>query len=170
MMDFSTPFFILKPVDTQRGNYKIFYAVKDRGNNLEGLLIAASAAQVAGTDAGYAMTQGYTMLTAVANELVNERFLLDVDAATDISVAQASVLQLAPISEGAWMKQGWRPLARPSGVSRRGGLNSPPNAERADDFVSRRQAKSRWARHRGSSHRGGIVPRRFRCRTDCGVC
>ena len=40
-----------------------------------------------------AMTQGYTMLTAAANELVNARFLLDIDAATDISVAQASVLQ-----------------------------------------------------------------------------
>ena len=33
-------------------------------------------------------------VTAAANELVNERFLLDVDAATDISAAQASnVLQ-----------------------------------------------------------------------------
>src|SRR5215471_945315 len=30
MVDFSTPFLILKPVDTQRGNHKIFYAVNNR--------------------------------------------------------------------------------------------------------------------------------------------
>jgi Alpha/beta hydrolase domain len=64
MVDFSTPFLILKPVDTQRGNHKIFYAVNNRGNNLEGLLTATTAAQVAGTDAGYAMTKGYTIVDA----------------------------------------------------------------------------------------------------------
>jgi hypothetical protein len=64
MVDFSTPFLILKPVDTQRGNHKIFYAVNNRGNNLEGLLTATTAAQVAATDAGYAMTQGYTIVDA----------------------------------------------------------------------------------------------------------
>jgi hypothetical protein len=64
MVDFSTPFLILKPVDTQRGNHKIFYAVNNRGNNLEGLLTATTAAQVAGTDAGYAMTEGYTIVDA----------------------------------------------------------------------------------------------------------
>ena len=64
MVEFSTPFLILKPVDTQRGNNKIFYAVNNRGNNLEGLLTATTAAQVAVTDAGYAMTQGYTIVDA----------------------------------------------------------------------------------------------------------
>jgi len=64
MVDFSTPFLILKPVDTQRGNHKIFYAVNNRGNNLEGLLTATTATQVAATDAGYAMTQGYTIVDA----------------------------------------------------------------------------------------------------------
>jgi hypothetical protein len=63
-VDFSTPFLILKPVDTQRSNHKIFYAVNNRGNNLEGLLTATTAAQVAGTDAGYAMTEGYTIVDA----------------------------------------------------------------------------------------------------------
>jgi hypothetical protein len=64
MVDFSTQFLILKPVDPHRGNHKIFYAVNNRGNSLEGLLTATTAAQVAGTDAGYAMTQGYTIVDA----------------------------------------------------------------------------------------------------------
>jgi hypothetical protein len=64
MVDFSTPFLILKPVDMQSGNHKIFYAVNNRGNSLEGLLTATTAAQVAATDAGYAMTQGYTIVDA----------------------------------------------------------------------------------------------------------
>jgi Alpha/beta hydrolase domain len=64
MVDFSTPFLILTPVNPQRGNHKIFYAVNNRGNNLEGLLTATTAAQVAGTDAGYALTQGYTIVDA----------------------------------------------------------------------------------------------------------
>lgn len=50
MVSFSTQFLILKPVDPGRGNHKIFYAVNNRGNNLEGLLTATTAAQVtAGT-------------------------------------------------------------------------------------------------------------------------
>jgi hypothetical protein len=64
MVHFSTQFLILKPVDPGRGNHKIFYAVNNRGNNLEGLLTATTAAQVAGTDAGYAMTEGYTIVDA----------------------------------------------------------------------------------------------------------
>jgi len=63
-VDFSTPFLILKPVDPQRGNHKIFYAVNNRGNSLEGLLTATTTAQVAATDAGYAMAQGYTIVDA----------------------------------------------------------------------------------------------------------
>jgi hypothetical protein len=64
MVDFSTQFLILKPVDPGRGNHKIFYAVNNRGNSLEGLLTATTAAQVSGTDAGYAMTEGYTIVDA----------------------------------------------------------------------------------------------------------
>jgi hypothetical protein len=64
MVEFSTQFLILKPVDPGRGNHKIFYAVNNRGNSLEGLLTATTAAQVAGTDAGYAMSEGYTIVDA----------------------------------------------------------------------------------------------------------
>src|SRR5882762_10536303 len=53
LVEFSTPFLILKPVDMLRSNHKIFYAVNNRGNNLEGLLTATTAGQVSGTDAGY---------------------------------------------------------------------------------------------------------------------
>lgn len=64
LVEFSTQFMILKPVDMHRSNHKIFYAVNNRGNNLEGLLTATTAAQVAGTDAGYAMTEGYVVVDA----------------------------------------------------------------------------------------------------------
>jgi hypothetical protein len=64
LVEFSTPFLILKPVDMQRSNHKIFYAVNNRGNNLEGLLTATTAGQVSGTDAGYAMTRGYVVVDA----------------------------------------------------------------------------------------------------------
>ena len=64
VVEFSTQFLILKPVDMQRSNRKIFYAVNNRGNSLEGLLTATTAAQVAGTDAGYAMTEGYVVVDA----------------------------------------------------------------------------------------------------------
>src|SRR5437016_11976584 len=64
LVEFSTQFMILKPVDMQRSNRKIFYAVNNRGNNLEGLLTATTAGQVSGTDAGYAMTQGYVVVDA----------------------------------------------------------------------------------------------------------
>ena len=61
---------ILKPVDMQRSNRKIFYAVNNRGNNLEGLVAATTAGQVAGTDAGYAMTQGYVVVDAASARLL----------------------------------------------------------------------------------------------------
>jgi hypothetical protein len=52
LVEFSTQFMILKPVEMQRSNRKIFYAVNNRGNNLQGLVTATTASQVAGTDAG----------------------------------------------------------------------------------------------------------------------
>ena len=35
LVGFSSPFFILKPVDMARGNRKIFYGVNNRGNKLD---------------------------------------------------------------------------------------------------------------------------------------
>ena len=35
MVGFSAPFYVLKPVDMQRGNRKLFYGVNNRGNKLE---------------------------------------------------------------------------------------------------------------------------------------
>ena len=64
LVEFTTQFMILKPVHMQRSNHKIFYAVNNRGNNLEGLLTATTASQVSGTDAGYAMTEGYVVVDA----------------------------------------------------------------------------------------------------------
>src|ERR1700756_3061615 len=32
MVEFSAPFFILKPTDMARGNHKIFYTINNRGN------------------------------------------------------------------------------------------------------------------------------------------
>src|SRR6266567_612754 len=64
LVEFSTQFMILKPVEMQRSNRKIFYAVNNRGNNLEGLLTATTASQVSGTDAGFAMTEGFVVVDA----------------------------------------------------------------------------------------------------------
>ena len=64
LVEFSTPFLVLKPADMSRGNNKIFYAVNNRGNSLEGLLTATTTAQVAVTDAGAAMERGYTIVDA----------------------------------------------------------------------------------------------------------
>src|ERR1700736_68788 len=64
LVEFSTQFMILKPVEMQRRQRQIFYAVNNRGNNLEGVLTATTASQVSGTDAGYAMTQGYVVVDA----------------------------------------------------------------------------------------------------------
>jgi hypothetical protein len=35
MVEFSSPFFILKPVDMRRGNHRIFFGINNRGNKLE---------------------------------------------------------------------------------------------------------------------------------------
>src|SRR5438067_1327038 len=35
LVDFSAPFYILKPVDLARGNHKIFFAINNRGNSGE---------------------------------------------------------------------------------------------------------------------------------------
>jgi hypothetical protein len=42
LVKFSTQFLILKPTDMSLSNDKIFYAVNNRGNSLEGLLTATS--------------------------------------------------------------------------------------------------------------------------------
>ena len=34
MVEFTSPFFILKPVDMARGNQKIFYGVNNRGTKV----------------------------------------------------------------------------------------------------------------------------------------
>jgi hypothetical protein len=47
MVEFSTPVFIIKPVDMARGNRKILYTVNNRGNT--GVLAAVTPAQVANT-------------------------------------------------------------------------------------------------------------------------
>jgi hypothetical protein len=62
MVEFSTPFFILKPVDMARGNHKIFYTVNNRGNNPGGLIAAQTAAQVGSSDVYLRM--GYTIVDA----------------------------------------------------------------------------------------------------------
>jgi hypothetical protein len=64
LVEFSTPFMILQPTDPSRRTPKIFFAVNNRGNNLEGLLTATTAAQVTDTDAGFAMSKGYTIVDA----------------------------------------------------------------------------------------------------------
>lgn len=64
MVEFSTPFLVLKPADMSRGNNKIFYALNNRGNSLEGLLSATTQEAVAVTDAGEAMERGYTIVDA----------------------------------------------------------------------------------------------------------
>jgi len=35
MVEFSSPFFMLKPVDVSRGNHKLFYGMNNRGNKIE---------------------------------------------------------------------------------------------------------------------------------------
>jgi hypothetical protein len=60
MVEFSTPFFILKPADMTRGNQKIFYTVNNRGNNA--LLAAQTPAQVGASD--LYLRLGYTIVDA----------------------------------------------------------------------------------------------------------
>ncbi|HEY7188096.1 MAG TPA: alpha/beta hydrolase domain-containing protein [Vicinamibacterales bacterium] len=59
-VEFSTPFFILKPVDLARGNGKIFYTVNNRGN--DALLNAKTAMDAASYD--FALRAGYTLVDA----------------------------------------------------------------------------------------------------------
>ena len=68
--EFSTPFYILKPVEMNRGNGKIFYGVNNRGNKLESGLrwhhIPASNDPITVADAGdgFLMRLGYTVVDA----------------------------------------------------------------------------------------------------------
>ena len=59
-VEFSTPFFILKPVDMSRGNKKIFYTANNRGN--DALLNAKTKADVGLNDLPLRM--GYTLVDA----------------------------------------------------------------------------------------------------------
>ncbi len=60
MVEFSTPFLVVKPVDMSRGNHKIFYTVNNRGN--DALLGAKTVAQVGANDLYLEM--GYTIVDA----------------------------------------------------------------------------------------------------------
>ena len=59
-VEFSTQFFILKPVDMSRGNKKIFYAANNRGN--DALLNAKTKADVGLND--FPLRMGYTLIDA----------------------------------------------------------------------------------------------------------
>ncbi len=59
-VEFSTPFFILKPVDMSRGNRKIFYTANNRGN--DALLNAKTKADVGLND--FPLRMGYTLVDA----------------------------------------------------------------------------------------------------------
>ena len=92
-VEFSSPFFILKPVDMSRGNGKIFYGVNNRGNKLESGLrwnyVAASNNPLTAADAGdgFLMRLGYTVVDAgwqgdvdPANNRLSPTFPVAVDA------------------------------------------------------------------------------------------
>jgi Alpha/beta hydrolase domain len=70
MVEFSSPFFILKPVDMARGNHKIFYGINNRGNKIESGLrwnyVAATNDPLTVADAGdgFLMRLGYTVVDA----------------------------------------------------------------------------------------------------------
>src|SRR5581483_5811255 len=69
MVEFSSPFIILKPVDMAKGNHKIFYAINNRGNfqplgyfnYARGGNNPLTAADVGD---GFLMRQGYTIVDA----------------------------------------------------------------------------------------------------------
>jgi len=69
-VEFSSPFFMLKPVDMSKGNGKILYGVNNRGNKLESGLRwnykAASNNPISAADAGdgFLMKLGYTVVDA----------------------------------------------------------------------------------------------------------
>ena len=60
LVEFSTPFFILKPVDLARGNGKIYYTINNRGN--DALLNAKTQADVG--ENGFALRLGYIVADA----------------------------------------------------------------------------------------------------------
>ena len=70
LVEFSTTFYILKPVEMSRGNGKIFYGVNNRGNKLESGLrwhhISASNDPITAAHAGdgFLMRLGYTVVDA----------------------------------------------------------------------------------------------------------
>jgi Alpha/beta hydrolase domain len=70
LVEFSSPFFILKPVAIERGNGKLFYGVNNRGNKLESGLrwnyVAASNNPLTAADAGdgFLLRLGYTIVDA----------------------------------------------------------------------------------------------------------
>jgi hypothetical protein len=70
MVEFSAPFFILKPVDMLRSNHKIYYAINNRGNK-SGLLSHPPAALLPSTNNplfydgdGLQLRLGYTIVDA----------------------------------------------------------------------------------------------------------
>ncbi len=69
MVEFNAPFFILKPMQMDRGNAKIFYAINNRGNKLAlGIFNFAVSTNdpITAADAGdgFLMRQGYTVVDA----------------------------------------------------------------------------------------------------------
>ena len=70
LVEFSTTFFILKPVDIARGNGKIFYGINNRGNKLESGLrwhyVPSSNDPISAEHAGdgFLMRLGYTVVDA----------------------------------------------------------------------------------------------------------
>src|SRR5262249_22316668 len=69
MVEFSTRFIILKPVDINRGNRKLFYTINNRGNAISiGRFNYARDANdpltVADAGDGFLMRQGYTIVDA----------------------------------------------------------------------------------------------------------
>ena len=69
-VEFSTTFYMLKPVDVSRGNGKIFYGINNRGNKLESGLrwhhVPASNNPITAAHAGdgFLMRLGYTVVDA----------------------------------------------------------------------------------------------------------
>jgi hypothetical protein len=68
MVEFSAPFFILKPVDMARGNHKIFYSINNRGNQGFARFNFAESTNnpltVADAGDGFLMRLGYTIVDA----------------------------------------------------------------------------------------------------------
>jgi hypothetical protein len=73
MVEFSSPFFILKPVDMRRGNHKLFFGINNRGNKLESsAFLAFPNGGVANNDPltaqdvglGFLLRRGYTIVDA----------------------------------------------------------------------------------------------------------